>query len=394
MKIVHVCQYFFENLGYQDFNLAKEHERSGNDVTVITSDRYFPFANYDTNYKRILGNRIIESCPKETISEYGYKVIRLRPIFEFSKSSTLLLPNLDEELERINPDLVILHEFINPNSFSLIKFKRKKPKARVIFDTHAASYNTSIDSFFKRIYLYIWKLLVASKIDKMDIKIVATGLNEKKYAEDFLLCGKSQVKIIELGADTSIFYPDTKKRLTFRHKFGFNDNELIIINAGKINASKKNMELLKAFHAISRKTNNIRLCFVGDGDQNYISKLKMYIKRNKINEIVTFFPMQSNTDLAEFLRMSDIGAWPGSKSNVFIEAMSCGLPLILEKKAYAKALVSNKNGVLCSNEEELRSALSKYLDKDNRKIAGLRSYELAQKKYSWKTIAKAFKEIV
>ena len=57
MKIVHVCDYIQPQLGYQEYYLAKEHAKMGHEVTVITSDRYYPFPNYENTAEKILGDR-------------------------------------------------------------------------------------------------------------------------------------------------------------------------------------------------------------------------------------------------------------------------------------------------------------------------------------------------
>ena len=55
MKIVHLTSYFQPQLGYQEYFLAREHIKLGHDVWVVTSDRYFPFPDYDKTVKNILG---------------------------------------------------------------------------------------------------------------------------------------------------------------------------------------------------------------------------------------------------------------------------------------------------------------------------------------------------
>ena len=59
MKIVHLCSYIQPKLGYQEYYLAKEHAKMGHEVIVISSDRYYPFPDYNNTIKKILGNRFV-----------------------------------------------------------------------------------------------------------------------------------------------------------------------------------------------------------------------------------------------------------------------------------------------------------------------------------------------
>ena len=59
MKIIQIINYFQHQIGYQEYFLAKEQAEAGHNVTIISSDRYFPFPDYESTVKSILGNRYI-----------------------------------------------------------------------------------------------------------------------------------------------------------------------------------------------------------------------------------------------------------------------------------------------------------------------------------------------
>jgi hypothetical protein len=79
MKIVHLIDYFQPVLGYQEAFLAREQLRLGNEVTVVTSDRYAPFPDYMNTVYPLLGERI--RAPGRFIEE-GIPVWRLPVQFE------------------------------------------------------------------------------------------------------------------------------------------------------------------------------------------------------------------------------------------------------------------------------------------------------------------------
>ena len=82
MRILHLINYFNDNLNYQENNLIKLQNINGHQVTLITSDRYFPFRNYNKNYKKILGKRLVG--PKSYFYQ-GARIIRKRSVLRSKK---------------------------------------------------------------------------------------------------------------------------------------------------------------------------------------------------------------------------------------------------------------------------------------------------------------------
>ena len=63
MHILHIVDYFMPNTGYQENLLAKWNRKEGHEVTVITSDRYYPIEDYDNAWFPVMGARIKEQGP-------------------------------------------------------------------------------------------------------------------------------------------------------------------------------------------------------------------------------------------------------------------------------------------------------------------------------------------
>ena len=53
MKILHLINYFNDNLEYQENILIKLQQNNGHEVCLITSDRYFPLKIIQSNIKNI-----------------------------------------------------------------------------------------------------------------------------------------------------------------------------------------------------------------------------------------------------------------------------------------------------------------------------------------------------
>lgn len=392
MKILHISDYFSSKLGYQEFNLARCHSAVGHDVIVISSDRYYPFPNYENSYQRILGDRIIKTKIRNEDRKFGYNLIRIKPIFEYAKSAFIIMPSLLPYLKKTDPDLIISHDLLSPSTFWACQYKRKHKQVRLILDTHAAEYNTKFDRLIKKIYLLLWKVIIRDFVLKYADGIVAIGESEKEFAEKYLFCNsKANIVIRPLGTDVTKFSFNSSARNQLRKKLGIKNDEVVFINAGKINNSKKNLIVLKIFAKLARNNPAIKLLFLGDGDQNYIRKMRGFVINNQLQKRVIFIDMVPNDELPLYFSASDIGVWPGSPSNVFYEAMACRLPIIVQKR---KDKIIEGNGYAVESKSELENAMIKLLDSTRRTDMGKKSRKLAVEKYSWSSIANNFIKLI
>ena len=178
MKIVHLIDYYQPKIGYQEYFLAREHAKLGHKTYVITSDRYFPFPDYDKIYKGILGNRFTGPGVKK---EEGVHIIRLKS-WEIPHTNLIYLHQLKNSLFKIKPDLVICHGVYSLTSFIISRYK-KNLGFKLIYDNHAAAFNTDFNkSISRKIYHYFYKSFFASSIINNADKIIAVGVAEQDVA--------------------------------------------------------------------------------------------------------------------------------------------------------------------------------------------------------------------
>lgn len=382
MKIVHVIDYFQPQLGYQETFLAREHGKSGHDVTVLTSDRYYPYASYDRLFRKLLGKRIVGE--KESIEE-GIKTVRL-PTLEIPGTPLVYLTDLNRKLSMLKPDIVYCHNMYSLLSF-LIAYYKKGSDYKLIYDTHTAKFNTDLDnSFLKRAYHTFYKKIAVPIIKKNADAIFAIGDEEKNYiCEDFNL-NKHKVSIIRLGVDTERFSFSEKPRMNIRRKMGLNGKDVVLIFTGKINPGKRLDILIKTVGNIGDAL--IKVLIIGGGENNYISYLKKLADDCKSN--IIWLPFIPNKELPNYYSAADVGTWPGNPSIGIIEAMSTGLPLITETSESIKYLIS-KNAVISYQSGDIDSFSDKIkklsYNVRMRKSLGNRSRKFIINNLSWNKIA-------
>ena len=115
---IDLALYYQENMGYQENWLPYYQKKLGNEVLILTSDKYFPFPNYDINIKPLLGDRYRgESIYKDK----GIKVIRKKSLFEITSKSIIWF-NAKNVILDFKPDIIHLHGITNINLFQFIYF--------------------------------------------------------------------------------------------------------------------------------------------------------------------------------------------------------------------------------------------------------------------------------
>lgn len=100
-----------------------------------------------------------------------------------------------------------------------------------------------------------------------------------------------------------------------------------IISVGRLCKSKRQIDILQAFHSIQSQVDDIELIFLGDGDQK--KGLEEYVRINNLTDKVHFpgtvlnpFKYLKNSYISVFASESE------SFGNVLVEAMACGVPVI------------------------------------------------------------------
>lgn len=388
MRIVHLVDYFQPKLGYQETFLAREHAKLGHKVWVVTSDRYYPFSNYMTAFYKLLGKRLVGSG---TRIEEGIKTIRLYG-WEIMGAPLIYLPDLFQTLSDVKPDVVFCH-----NMYSLISASAAylKPKIgyKLIYDTHTASFNTNLtDTIPKKLYYFFYHLLAVSKIKKEKDAIFAIGEEEQQFiCQDFNF-NKKNIPIIRLGVDIQRFHLSAKRRNIIREKLGAQKNDILMIFTGKIHPKKDIHILLQALNEINNK--NIKLMIIGDGDNDYLKRLKKII-RDKRRVIWKHFV--ANDELPSYYSASDFGTWPGNPSISMLEAMSCNLPLVLPKSEGTKYL--DKSGAIVwferSNIKELAERIKQLsYNMGKSKELGYKVRNFIKNNLSWRKIAEQTLSII
>ncbi|QLQ65042.1 MULTISPECIES: glycosyltransferase [Providencia] len=221
----------------------------------------------------------------------------------------------------------------------------------------------------------------------------ATSNQEKK--EILTLFPNARIKIIPNGVDLNEY----KKKPAipynqWKKKYNINEKDKIIISMGRIEKKKGFDILIKSFHNVISKKNNLTLLIAGP-DHGEQKKLMELVKTLELTEKVHFVGMLSGDDKLCFLKYADVFVLPSYNENfgnVYLESLASGTPIIASKNTPWSEVEKNQCGLWVNNSiEETTQAIINILDSDL-KFLSHNSIHFSNK-YSWNQVAIEFKDL-
>jgi glycosyltransferase involved in cell wall biosynthesis len=392
MRILHISDYYQPALGYQEVFLPREHARLGHDVSVITSDRYYPFPYYEETVGPLLGPRQLAA------GEYhanGVGVYRLEARLEYR--TRVWLKGLPDMIERLVPDVIYAHGISSLTSVRVAWWKlRSRSKCRLVYDCHMT--RTASTSKLRWLFLGVYRHLIKHSVLNAGDHFVAVAVAAKRYMETAYGIPSCRIQMIPLGADTDCFRRQPAERERTRAELGIDRGEVVYIYVGKVLPGKGIHLLAEAAKRLLKECSNsgLRILVVGGGPSTYRRHIERDLRTAGIEGSFIWTGVVPNAELPRYYSAADIGVWPGEVSITQWEAMSCELPIIVADNPAAAERVSWGNGLVCreGDAEDLYRAMRELLtNKDAREEMGRIGRRIAEEEVSWKVIAVRFLEL-
>ena len=391
LKIVHVTQFFQPVIGYQETFLAKRQMEQGHDVTVVTSDRYIHYPNYDSIYRPLLGDRIVG--PVRRLEE---KIDTWRlPTVEFQNHP--YCPSMGKVLDELKPDVVHLHNIAHFMALSVIRHKAKGGSYRLIIDEHdtAQVMNPSLPH---KIYRKFFRKLMAKKVSRQAHAVVGITTDSCVVSHNQFGVKKDIIEMIPLGSDHRHYSFTEQGRNMVRATLGIPRHGKVIIFTGKIQPLKRPDALVEAMPHILEKTPDAHLVLVGHPVEEYRNHINKRIQELSLEERVHNCDAVPALDLPSWFSMADLGCWPTEVTISMIDASSCNLPILVPRADGVEYQVSGDNGEFINDmsldPEKLGNQISSILN-DNEKLKrlGTNGRRLVEQKLSWDAVNESFMEL-
>ena len=347
MKILHLClgSFYIDKYSYQENILPKYHKKRGYDIEIIAS-----LVTYDANGKYKLFDH---GCTY--MNEFQIPVTRLE--YKKTKFNIWLrrYKGLNKALNLSGPDLIFVHggQFWDTNIVK--KYMKVNKNVKLVVDFHS-DFNNSGRTWISKWILHrvIWKWRI-KLIEKLASKIYCITPGVMRFVEQNYRI-KSKLDLLPLGADTELIDSINKEyiRKKIRKDLHINETDLVIIHGGKLSDEKKTLQLIEAF---SKLDDMSHLVIFGNPLNEYKAEFLNIIKGiDKIH----YVGWLNTKEIYEHYFAADIACFPGGQSNLWQEAITCGLPLICEYQDDLKYLDLGGNVLFIMNSsvEQIETALS------------------------------------
>ncbi len=427
LKIVIISDWFTEEMGYGENMLPKAMANFGHEVHLITSNgkTYFTDPMYNEVYAPFFGPPIVD-CYVRKVD--GVTVHRLPHCI---KQGDIWILGLYETLESIHPDIVQVFE-VTPlttlysglwsHRLGYRLFSESRMHASIFDGTNIAIAQSwskitfRMSSFIQRRFnsvrqqydrygfkhtagqlLRIPVDLAISPLERMILSRLTIRRTVKCYplSQDileilvnFFNWPVEKLEICPLGVDTHLFTPPrtdkhVRERYALRERLGFSDQDIVCIYTGRFTEGKDPLCLALAIDELVKKGLPFRGLFVGNGDDEYLERLR------KCHGCM-IHPFVSVAELPAFYRAADIGVWPKQESTSQLDAMSCGLPLVLSDRVKAVERIDGNAATFVEGDfHSLALAIKSLLPVEKRKCMGKIGAERVRNQLGWNSIATA-----
>lgn len=382
MKIAHVQHPYLPNLGYQENYLPFRQADLGHEVHLISSNRVPP--KFTDKYS---DNQLMDSHEKD-----GVQIHRLNCRYIVKSVEDVFLDRLQTILNEIKPDVLHSHGLITMKSIQTFYHKFKyNTDTKLFIDMHRDNGNFDTSSIHNSLLYYGFKTIFLPVLKKY----TNCFLPVNPYSEDLLTnelsIDPTQVELLPLGVNKQEFSPNKHARRRIREELNIKASDQLLIFAGHIEESKR---LTETISALGNLNDNLQseavFLIIGSGNKEYIEKLHSTASKAGVAENIRFKEFVDHHRLSEYFNAADIGIWAGKLGITVLEAVSCGLPVIVSDDPATSLVVGNDNGLTYAegNVNDLAEKMQKYLtDQSLKKEHGIKGRQLVEDQLSWEKIA-------
>jgi len=322
------------------------HDRGRVEIMVFYTWGEASQVKFDPGFGTVVGWDI------PTLKGYPYTwAINLAPDPGTHHFKGIITPGLIDQVKQWQPDALLVYGWAYQSHLKLLRyFKGRKP---VLFrgDSTLLDEPKGLRAYL-RIFFLRW---VYRHIDHAFFP----GQNTKAYFKKFGL-KENQLSFAPHAVDNQRFSEDkTTEANELRDKLNLQENDILVLFAGKFENKKSPIELLEAFISLNKP--RLHILFVGNGELEETLKTKA-----SGIETVHFLGFQNQTMMPVIYQASDLfclpSKGPGETWGLAVnEAMACSKAvLVSEKVGCAVDLVTNGlNGAIFDhqNKNDLKNKL-------------------------------------
>ena len=366
----------------QVLNLAVELQRAGNEVEIFTTainNRCYP------EHLRQLTINIVQA-PKLLITRNSQKRTLSSRLSGRFRSYTDDLPAMLYLGKKIPKGFDVINNHNFPTEWAAF-FAKRKLNAPIVWMCNEPPFWFSDPSKRRglgKINLPLFNGLDKVAVDYIDEIVVLSSIAARRVEDAY---GRTS-KIVRSGLNTELLHRASGKEL--RSKYGLKSS-FVLLQVGNIARDKRQKDSLMALYYLSKKYDNVKLVFDGEGSTDELTTLS---RRLGVEKKVLFLHSCSDDELAQVYAACDVFVFPAQITwgLAVIEAMASSKPVIVSRKSGASEIIQDgENGIVIDepNAENMAAKVEKLIsDPELQKTIGSNAYSYTVQNLSWKIYAK------
>ena len=383
MKILLISSTFpprkFGGITASSYILAKNLVKRKHDVTVYTTD-------ISDRYSRIPDTKGVKNLD-------GIEVYYFKNLSNWLASLRLYSPigmitAIKRELNKF--DIIHLNEFRSFQSIIVHRYA-KRYGIPYVLQARGSLPRIMTKQKLKRIYDILWGYRLLRDASKV---VALTQIEAEQYKS--MGVSQDRIEIVPNGIDLAEF-ANLPQRGEFRKKWRLNSSQKIVLFLSRINKIKGPGLLARAFAALLRDFDNIKLVIVGP-DDGYLTVLKKLIQELNIEEKVLFTGLLHGRDKLAAYIDADVYVLPSAYEifgRTLLEACACGTPIIVTDRCGIADVIDGQAGLAVPYDKDaLGKALRDILNDDQmRRQFGEKGKLLVREKFNWEKISQQVEDI-
>ena len=275
-------------------------------------------------------------------------------------------------------------------------FKLKYPKVKYLLTMQSGD-----SDFFIWIRTWFWYPIYRMIYTKPDyIQAISKFLVKRAKNHGY----KGEIEVIPNGVNLEEFkvkdeiterMPTVIPTSILKKELNINQRERVILTVSRLVKKNGVDDLIKAGQYLDFP---FKILIIGIGPDE--EKLKKLVKKLKLQDKIVFQGHIDYKELPSYYVSADVfvrSSLTEGLGNVFLEAMTAGLPVIgTNVGGIPDFLEDRKTGLFCEirNPKDIAEKIEEILENDNlRKTLSKNGYDLVQEKYSWDKISQQMKKI-
>jgi len=305
-------------------------------VHVICSDRICRIPGYSKKSRaREVGVKKLN----------GLTVHRLPSIVE-PWGDMIYIRGLSAKLKAIQPDVIHGHTLTQPPSL-LAAYAAEGLGVKYFIDNHEylfpghplRPFKKNLKTRISRLeYLYVRNRL-AQRAIRQAKKVIAIAEITQDYLISHYQVPREKIFLSYLGAETSEFFVDPKTKGRARAALGIEESETVILFTGIISA-RKSMHLYPQILK-KLKMKKWKFLMVAKGDEVQTQALLNLFEEAGLKNKVILVKNADRKEMPNYYNASDIALWLANNSVAILDAMACGLPVVVPRGQFAYAIDGN-----------------------------------------------------